>query len=173
MKLLSRRCGLQSRRCLALALAGDIEVARDLNVKKRLDVGGAVMAGSVVVNGTMTSESVAVASTLKAGTVAADVVRTDILSAAAGDAIVVDGNLERVGGAGSGKAGGDKPLSFLAQSVVIDGVAQWRLVSSENFDSKIVRGWGVVGTKEPPKTSVCGSTDDALSVATAILRREL
>ena len=84
--------------CLPLALAGDIEVARDLNVKKRLDVGGAVMAGSVVVNGTMTSESVAVASTLKAGTVAADVVRTDILSAAAGDTIVVDGNLEMVGG---------------------------------------------------------------------------
>jgi hypothetical protein len=152
--------------CLPFAaLAGDIDIARNLNVKKRLDVGGVVMAGGVVVNGTLTSEQVAVESTLKAGTVSADVVRTDILSAAAGDTIVVDGNLELVGvGGKTGTgAGSDAPLSFLAQSVVIDGVAQWRLVSSENFDTKVVAGWGVgVGdASTPPKTSVCGLADDA------------
>lgn len=152
--------------CLPLAaLAGDIEIARNLNVKKRLDVGGVVMAGGVAVNGTLTSEQVAVESTLKAGTVSADVVRTDILSAAAGDTIVVDGNLELVGAGGKtgADAGSHTPLSFLAQSVLIDGVAQWRLVSSENFDTKVVAGWGVrVGdASTPPKTSVCGLADDA------------
>lgn len=151
--------------CMPLAvMAGDIEIARNLNVKKRMDVGGSVMAGGVVVNGTLTSEQVAIESTLKAGTVSADVVRTDILSAAAGDTIVVDGNLELVGGSGKtgSGSGGDKPLSFLAQSVVIDGVVQWRLVSSENFDTKVVSGWDAIvgGATAMPKTSACGQADD-------------
>lgn len=164
MRASSLFVGASAILCLPLVLGGDIEISRNLKIKKRLDVDGTVMAGQIAVNGSLTSDSVVVESTIKAGTISAEIVRTDILSAAAGDTIVVDGNLELVGGGdkattGAGSKGGDKPLSFLAQSVIIDGVAQWRLVTSENFDSGNAKGWLVDGNV--PKTSVCGSQQDA------------
>ena len=121
----------------ALASAKPISIARDLQIDKNVQVGGAVQASTLTVNGTLTGTSIDVSATLETGTIRSNTVYTDVLSAKSGDTILVEGNLEMVGSSSTPTP----PISFLATSVVIDGIKQWSLFSSENFDDQNIGAW--------------------------------
>ena len=150
---------------VTLAGAKPIQIARDLTVKNEVQIGGAVRANELQVNGTLTGASIEVSATLEATTIRSDTVYTDVLSAKSGDTILVEGNLELIGtsakrtavAAGGGRDEG-APVSFLATSVVIDGVKQWSLASSENFDDQNIGQW--INTDNALKTTACGHPDD-------------
>jgi hypothetical protein len=152
------------------AAAQTVEVARDLDVQKALTVAGAVTADAATVNGTLTANLVKATSALNAGVVRAETVYADVISAKSGDTILVDGNLELSGAAAGAGAAPAAPLSFLATSVVIDGVKQWSLVTSENFDGAATAApeWALTGSGHSDleedgqrlPTSTCGHPDD-------------
>ena len=145
---------------LAFAAAKPIQINRDLSVQNEVTVGGNVQTNAMQINGTLTGKAIEISATLEATTIRSDIVYTDVLSAKSGDTILVEGDLEMVGAAsGDGPA---PPVSFLATSVVIDGIKQWSLVSSENFDDQNIGAWSRTSrtSNTPVTTTTCGHPQD-------------
>jgi hypothetical protein len=143
-----------------LATAKPIQINRALSVQNEVTVSGTVQTNAMQINGTLTGTAIEISATLEATTVRSDIVYTDVLSAKSGDTILVEGDLEMVGAAsGNGPA---PPVSFLATSVVIGGIKQWALVSSENFDDQNIGAWSRTGStnNSPITTTTCGHPKD-------------
>ena len=143
-----------------LATAKPIQINRALSVQNEVTVSGTVQTNAMQINGTLTGTAIEISATLEATTVRSDIVYTDVLSAKSGDTILVEGDLEMVGAAsGNGPA---PPVSFLATSVVIGGIKQWALVSSENFDDQNIGAWSRTSStnNNPITTTTCGHPKD-------------
>lgn len=145
---------------VALSTSKPIEVARDLFVQNEVSVSGSIQTNQLQVNGTLSGTSIVTSATLEATTVRTDIIYTDVLSAKSGDTILVEGNLEMVGPKTT-SASPVKPLSFLATSVVVDGIRQWSMVSSENFDDQNKGKWSMRNNqKKSLTTTTCGYPKD-------------
>ena len=142
-----------------LAGAKPIQVARDLSVQNVLQVSGDISTSTLQVNGTLTGTSIEVAATLETNTVRSDTMYIDVLSSKSGDTILVEGDLEMVGAAKGETSASTAPVSFLATSVVIDGIKQWSLYDSENFDDQSVGAWTNTDGNRL-STTTCGHPDD-------------
>lgn len=142
----------------AVAAPTNIVISRDVQVTETLTA-ASVGANALEVNGTMMAKDITASGRIEAASLRADALESNVLSPKVGDTIIVQGDLE-LAGAAAPKASGAAPaqFSFLAQDVVLDGVRQWRLVHSDNFDAapeKEALAW----SKGAYSTSTCGSTD--------------